>query len=155
MKTLLLALLAWAGAAAQDAPARIDLGDLAWLEGCWEGEAFGSPAHECWMLAPGGRLTGMFQLIRDGQQAFSEIFIIDEFDGAHELRLKHFHPDLTGWEAQDEWVTFTLLETGPDFARFSGLEYRLDENGALLVDLAMRRGGERVVERLVFTRAAR
>jgi len=33
-----------------------------WLEGCWEGAGFGSPAAECWMTSPSGRLTGVFQL---------------------------------------------------------------------------------------------
>lgn len=133
-------------------PPRLALADLAFLEGCWQGTAFGSPASECWMLATDGRLTGMFQLVQEGRQAFSEIFVLDRFGDGYELRLKHFHPDLRGWEAQDAWVTFPLRETGPGLARFDGLVYRLDDEGALQVDLDMKHGDEVRTERLSFTR---
>ncbi len=145
--------LPFASAVTAEAPPRVELADLGWLEGCWQGTAFGSPASECWMTAPDGRLTGMFQLVREGRQVFSEIFVLDRFEEGFELRLKHFHPDLRGWEAQDAWVTFPLRETGPGLARFDGLLYRLDDDGALHVDLDMRQGDEVRTERLSFTRA--
>lgn len=139
--------------AAAEGPPRLDLADLAWLEGCWQGTAFGSPATECWMRAPDGRLTGMFQVIQEGRQTFSEIFVLDRFDEGFELRVKHFHPDLTGWEEKGAWVTFRLRETGAGLARFDGLLYRLDEQGTLEVVLEMEHGVERRSERLVFTRS--
>lgn len=67
---LLAALLAGTGAGAQEASEeRIELSDLGWLQGCWEGTGFGNRVEECWMSAPDGRLTGMFQMIEaDGKQ---------------------------------------------------------------------------------------
>lgn len=149
---LLLMAVALPTAMAEE-PSRLELADLVFLEGCWHGTAFGSPASECWMVAPDGRLTGMFQLVQDGRQAFSEIFVLDRFEDGYELRVKHFHSDLRGWEAQDAWVTFPLRETGPGLARFDGLVYRLDEEGGLQVDLDMRHGDEVRTERLRFARA--
>lgn len=139
-------------AAAAEAEPRIDLGDLRWLLGCWHGEAFGDAADECWVSAPNGRLTGLFQLLDGPNQRFSEIFVLDIFDGTPELRLKHFHPDLTGWEDKDGFIRFRLLETGPSFARFDGLLYRLEADGTLVIELRMRRDGENVIETMRFRR---
>ncbi|MGK7297145.1 MAG: DUF6265 family protein [Candidatus Wenzhouxiangella sp. M2_3B_020] len=158
MNSLLFASVLFLAQGAMEEPAephaRIELSDLQWLEGCWEGTGFGKRVTECWMSAPDGRLTGMFQMIgADGSQEMSEIFVLDEFEGGPALRLKHFHADLTGWEAQDDFVVFPLIETGEGFARFDGLTYRLSDDGRLIVDLVVSREGEESVERLEFERA--
>jgi hypothetical protein len=136
-----------------DAGLRVELTDLGWLSGCWEGRAFGQAASECWMPAPSGRLTGMFQLLNGADQQFSEIFVIDRFDDGPALRLKHFDPNLIGWEEKDGFVRFPLLETGPDFARFDGLLYRRQPDGTLLIELRMKRDGETVIESMQFRRS--
>ncbi len=138
---------------AQEKTRSYEFSDLGWLEGCWEGTGFGSRVAECWMSAPDGRLTGMFQMIdADGNQTMSEIFVLDEFDDGPAIRLKHFHADLTGWEGQDEFMVFPLRETGPDFARFDGLTYRLESDGRLVVELMVSRGSEASLECLEFRR---
>ena len=157
MKTWFLAALLFAvllpGEARDADVAEPDPSRLSWLEGCWEGTGFGKRVTECWMSAPDGRLTGMFQMIgADGAQEMSEIFVLDDFDDGPAIRLKHFHPDLTGWEGQDDFVVFPLLETGAGFARFDGLTYRLSDDGRLIVDLVVSREGEESVERLEFER---
>jgi len=139
---------------AQEVPARMDLNDMAWMVGCWEGEGFGSPVRECWMQGPDGRMTGMFDMLdaQTGAQQFSEIFVIDTFETGPEMRLRHFNPDMTGWEAQDEWVTFTLLETGEGLARFEGLTYRLTEEGSMTAELDVTTADGVRTETLVFER---
>lgn len=88
------------------------------------------------MSAPSGTLTGMFQMLDEGgEQRFSEIFVLSQYEAGWELRLKHFNRDMTGWEAQDGWVSFPLIEHGEGFLRFEGLEYRLTEDGGLHVAL--------------------
>ena len=150
----LAALLAGTGLGAQEAPKeRIELSDLAWLQGCWEGTGFGNRVGECWMSAPDGRLTGMFQMIdAEGKQTMSEIFVLDAFEDGPAIRLKHFHADLTGWEGRDDFIVFPLRETGTGFARFDGLTYRLESDGRLIVELVVSRGGEASLERLEFRR---
>lgn len=105
------------------------------------------------MVGPSGRLTGMFELLNaDGTQRFSEIFVLDRFEDGPALRLKHFNADLTGWEAQDDYVSFALIETAPGRAVFDGLELRLGEDGALIVDLTITgRDGARI-ERFTYER---
>lgn len=149
---VLFAVLA-AGPAREGDALEPDRSRLTWLEGCWEGTGFGKRVSECWMSAPDGRLTGMFQIIgADGSQEMSEIFVLDRFEDGPAIRLKHFHPDLTGWEGRDDFLVFPLRETGEGFARFDGLTYRLSEEGRLVVDLVVSRGGEESLERLVFER---
>lgn len=153
MKLLSLILALLAAPLLAEAPPRVALSDLSWLQGCWQGTGFGKAVTECWMRAPDGRLTGMFQLIgADGRQEMSEIFVLDEFDDGPAIRLKHFGPDLAGWEARDEHVVFELRETGPGLARFDGLTYRLLDDGRLVAELVVRRGDESSVERLQFER---
>ena len=157
MKTCILlfvALLTGTGAAAPDESSqRIELSDLGWLEGCWEGTGFGNRVGECWMSAPAGRLTGMFQMLdAAGSQTMSEIFVLDHFEDGPAIRLKHFHADLTGWEGRDEFLVFPLRETGPDFARFDGLTYSRTEDGRLIVELMVSQGDESSLQRLEFDR---
>lgn len=133
------------------APNRIDAD---WLEGCWEGSGFGSPASECWMSSPTGRLTGVFQLLRaDGSQRFSEIIVIDVFEDGPAMRLKHFHADLTGWESADEFVSFPLLEQRDDALIFEGMEIRLTPDGGLTVDVVIGEGDQARTERFTYSRA--
>ena len=44
---------------------------------------------------------------------FTEHMYMMEVEGSLVLRLKHFNADLTGWEAQDDMVSFPLLEIEP------------------------------------------
>jgi hypothetical protein len=37
------------------------------------------------------------------------------------MKLKHFNPDLSGWETSGEWTTFRLVEVGDNTVWFSGL----------------------------------
>jgi len=137
----------------EDPPPRLRLSDLSWLEGCWQGTGFGKRVTECWMRAPDGRMTGMFQLIGDdGAQEMSEIFVLDEFEDGPAIRLKHFGPELIGWEARDDFVVFELRETGPDFARFDGLTYRLTAADRLVAELAVTDNGAQRTVRLAFGR---
>ncbi len=114
-----------------------DLRALDWMAGCWEGEAFGGRVEECWVTAPDGRLTGLFQLAGEEAQTFSEFFMLADFGDGPELKLKHFNPDFTSWEAEGEFTRFALVEAGPDAAVFEGLTYARLDDGTIHVDLDM------------------
>lgn len=150
---LILILLGAPTDTGQPVDPRLRVSDLSWLEGCWQGTGFGKRVTECWMRAPDGRMTGMFQLIGDGgAQEMSEIFVLDDFEDGPAIRLKHFGPELIGWEAHDAFVVFELRETGPDFARFDGLTYRLTAADRLVAELVVTENGEQRTVRLTFDR---
>jgi len=95
----------------------------------------------------------MFQLLNeDGSQRFSEIMVIAPFEDGVQLRLKHFNPDMTGWEAQDEFLDWTLVEAGERSLDFGGLAMHIDAEDHLIIHLDMRRSGEVVREQFTFER---
>ncbi|MGF1607150.1 MAG: DUF6265 family protein [Rhodothalassiaceae bacterium] len=152
MRYLLIWLMGSLPALAEDAA--VDPAHLAWLQGCWVGEGLGAEVSECWMAAPDGRMTGMFQLVEDGAQRFSEIFVLDDFGDGPVLRLKHFDAELKGWEAQDGFISFRLIKTEPDRASFKGLVYERTADDAMAVHLDIRRADGSVrTETLIFQRA--
>ena len=49
---------------------------------------------------------------------------ITEDAGSLTFRVKHFNPDMTGWEEKDETMDFLLVELGENEAYFDGLTLR-------------------------------
>lgn len=89
---------------------------VTWLVGSWQGEGIqGAPAVEVYSPAADGQLVGHFrQLNPDGSVMFYELITIAVRDGTLFYRLKHFNPDLTGWEEKTETREFALTYAGND-----------------------------------------
>lgn len=135
-------------------PATID--QAAWLLGDWVGTGIdGAEAAESWLPASGGTMVGVFlQEKPDGSIMFTEHMYMAEEQGSLVLKLKHFNPDLTGWEEKDGMVRFRLLSIEPCAAYFSSLTYRCAQDpetgeDGLLVAVRMKSAGPEVTE-LVF-----
>lgn len=86
------------------------LNDLDFMVGRWVGEAFGGTVEETWNPLMGGQMLGTFRLVEAGAPIFSEHMLLAVLDGRPVLRLKHFQPDLVGWEEKAGFVEFELLE---------------------------------------------
>ena len=117
--------------------------DVAWLTGVWVGEGMGGVAEEAWLPPSGGSMVGAFKLLDradDGavKPNFYEFMTILEVGDTLELRLKHFNPDVTGWEEKADFVTFPLVKVDPRRAYFRGLTYELKGEDELRVYLAMK-----------------
>jgi hypothetical protein len=99
------------------------LAELSWLEGSWEGPGIaGATATEVYSAPAGGQIVGHFRQTKaDGSPMFYELMIIDEKDGKLRYRLKHFNPDLTGWEEKAEVREFPFTKRIGDRWEFSGL----------------------------------
>lgn len=106
-----------------DRSAPATLAEAAFLEGTWVGEGLGGQVEEVWSSAQAGAMMGMFRTAKDGKPGFYEFFLIVEDGGTLVLRLKHFNPDLTGWEEKDKQVTFRFIKTEPNKLYFDGLTY--------------------------------
>jgi len=99
------------------------LENIAWIAGTWHGEAFGGQTEEIWSEPSGGSMMATFKLINDGKVTFYEIEVIREIENSLVLQLKHFGPDLKGWETKDETVDFPLKEITEDKVVFEGMSF--------------------------------
>ena len=69
------------------------------------------------------------------------------------MRLRHFNPDLSGWEEKEEWTTFRLIELGENKVWFHGLTIeRIGDE--MIYHLALTENGVETVEELRFKRMA-
>lgn len=112
--------------------------DMSFLVGHWQGDGMGGFNEEVWGEPLGGSMLGTFRHLQGDDPAFSEIMQIGEENGTLALRLKHFNPDLTGWEEKDDMVTFPLvrIEHG-EAAYFRGLTYKRTSANELTIYLAL------------------
>ncbi len=144
----LLAAVASAGAPlaahAQDpapAPVAPTLASLDWLVGSWRGSVGEDPIEEVWLPPVGGAMAGIFRWSKGGQVYLYELMTLEETGGSVILRIKHFDPDLTGWEEKSESVVFDLVEATADRAAFAKrggdddtrIVYRRTDGGGMAV----------------------
>lgn len=83
---------------------------LAWLEGFWAGRINGDCVEEIWASAAAGAMMGMFRWVAEGELRFYEFITIVQNGKNIEMRIKHFDPDLNGWEEKKESTMFFLSE---------------------------------------------
>ncbi|MGQ0741479.1 MAG: DUF6265 family protein [Alphaproteobacteria bacterium] len=100
-------------------PAKI--GVLAWMAGRWTGEGLGGQVEENFSPAMGGIMVGHFRSSKDSKMEFFELETFVEENGSLVYRLKHFHPDLKGWEEKNQTVEFPLVAVEGDRFYFDGL----------------------------------
>ncbi|MEX2488851.1 MAG: DUF6265 family protein [Pseudomonadales bacterium] len=113
------------------------LTDVAWLQGHWQGRAFGGVTEEVWTPPFGGSMMGAFKLVADGEVKFYEFLTISEEGKTLMLKLKHFHGDLRGWEEKNETVDFPLVEVGKDKVFFDGFTFEKTSDDEMTVYVRM------------------
>lgn len=129
----------------------IQLKQLSWLAGCWKGTGLGGEVNECWVQSA-DKFTGVFQMTVEGQQKFSEIVMVAEFDGVLAMRVKHFDVAFKQWSSDKEvGVTFPFVAIGEHFIQFEGLRYELIEE-VCHVTLDMKHGDEIQQVSFIYTR---
>ena len=104
----------------QESP-KATLEAVEWFAGHWRGNAFGGVVEEIWAPPFAGSMMGAFKLVVDDAVKFYEIETIAEENGSLIFRLKHFNPDLKGWEEKDETVDFRLVKVTESKVYFDGL----------------------------------
>ncbi len=127
--------------------------DAAWLAGRWLGEGFGGQMEEAWAPPVGGQMVGHFRYWRDGAPQFYEFMMMDVVEGGVRMRVKHFNPDMVGWEDKDGWVTFAPISAGADALVFDGLVIRREGADRIVMTIRLRRGEVVEEEILRFQRA--
>ncbi|MEZ4853174.1 DUF6265 family protein [Flavobacterium sp.] len=86
------------------------LQDVEWISGTWRGEAMGGICEEFWDKPSAGTMLFCFKFIENGKVVFYELGHIKQIDNSLVLEIKHFGPDLKGWEKQDEKESFQLVK---------------------------------------------
>ncbi len=111
----------------------VTIDDLAWLAGHWEGEAFGSVCEEIWSRPSASTMVGTFKLFNDDKVIFYEIMILSVDSTGPHVTLKHFNPDLTGWEEKNDVVTFPFKNYSDNFLELEGISYHRFAVDSLLI----------------------
>ncbi|HVS33894.1 MAG TPA: DUF6265 family protein [Thermoanaerobaculia bacterium] len=124
--------------AADATPPKASVADMAWLAGRWTGDGLGGRTEEVWSAPDGGVMLGTFRLIRNDKPVFYEFLTLSESERGLVMRLKHFHPDLTGWEERDKFVEFRYAGTIDGVIHFDGLTFRREGEDAMTIFLALR-----------------
>jgi hypothetical protein len=125
-------------AATPSTPVTATLADFLWLIGEWDGTGLGGSTQEMWSPPAGGAMMGMFRQLKGGQLAFYEFLTLVERDGSVVLRLKHFHPDLTGWEEKAQVLEFPLVSLTPTQATFNAMTFTHETSDAFTVRLRLK-----------------
>jgi hypothetical protein len=131
-------------------PVSATVNDLAWLAGRWMGEGMGGQSEEMWGPVYQGRMLGTFTHSEGGKPIFHEFMIAMEVEGKLVLRLKHFNPDLTGWEEKDKFVDFKFVAKKDGAMYFSGLTYMPVGKDGMKIYVALR-GKDGTLREEVFT----
>lgn len=103
-------------------PASIE--QIEWIAGNWQGDAMGGTFEETWNAPSSGTMVGMFKFAQEHDVKFYELQTIAPQGDSLILRVKHFGPDLVGWEEKERSVEFPLVKIEKDEAFFDGLTYR-------------------------------
>ncbi|HUE86125.1 MAG TPA: DUF6265 family protein [Vicinamibacterales bacterium] len=125
------------GPAETAARAKATLADFSWLIGEWDGTGLGGETQEMWSPPAGGAMMGLFRQLKAGQLVFYEFLTLVERDGSVVLRLKHFHPDLTGWEEKAQVLEFPLVSLTPTQAVFNAMTFAHETPDAFSVRLRL------------------
>jgi hypothetical protein len=133
-------------AGAMSPPARI--ADVAWLAGRWVGEGLGGAVEEVYSPATGNVMVGHFQMAKSGAVQFFELVQFREEKGSLVYRVKHFNPDLKGWEEKNATVDFPLVAIEGGSVYFDGLTIeRISDNKVIhWVLLGDGKGGNEVAQ---------
>jgi hypothetical protein len=139
MKYAAVPLLLFALSAPIFASGSID--DVAWLAGHWTGTGLGGTCEETWAPPHDGVMLGTFRLAKEGKPVFDEFMVFGVVDGRLTLRLKHFNPDMKGWEEPEKFVEFRHVRTTETTVEFEGLRFVKEPDGGLTIALRLRREG--------------
>ncbi|MEQ9423576.1 MAG: DUF6265 family protein [Cyclobacteriaceae bacterium] len=148
--TVLLILLTTSLTFGQD---KVSIEDFAWLSGHWIGDGFGGVSEEIWGEPMAGTMVGLFRHLNDGKPNFAEFFQINEEGDSIRFRLKHFNPDMTGWETKEDYVEFPFISVEPGKAVFKGLTYELVSENQMVVTLKLRNKERQWEEVFTFNRS--
>jgi len=134
-------------------PGKGKVEDLNWLVGYWTGPGLGGDCEEVWMPSVDGHMIGTFRFWQEGKLVFSEFMNLVQEGESISLKLKHFSPDLSGWEDKEKWTTFRLIDLGENEVYFHGLTMKRTGD-ELVLYLTLTENGKRTTEEFKYAKKA-
>jgi len=128
---------------------------LAWLAGSWVGTGMGSDVTETYSAPLGGRITGHFAMA-DGKGGVAFTELVDYVPAGQSLayRVRHFNPDMTGWEDRTgKPVVFPLVAIEGNRWFFDGMTLERNGSDALTMWVRITEDGKTQEVPFRFTRA--
>lgn len=124
--------------------------NYAWLSGTWTGDGFGGTSEEMWSQpSEDGTMMGTYRHHKgDGSLNFYEFMIFDSTG----LRLKHFNPDMKGWESKEDFVHFKMIETTENKIVLEGLIFERKSDMKMEIKLDLKDGDKKWTEVFKMTR---
>lgn len=118
--------------------------NCSWLEGTWRGEGFGGTMEEIWSAPDAdGNMIGMFRYFdNESNLGFMEFWLLDSTG----MKLKHFNPDMTGWEEKDGFMHFTFIESPGKMLKLDGLIYEQLSDNKIKISLDIKHEDEHIKE---------
>jgi len=104
-----------------ESPPPATIAQLAWLEGHWIGDMPNGPVEHVILSARHGQMPSFVRSLKPGAIDFYEISVFAEAGGSVVNRVKHFTPELHGWEPRDVSIERALVERRDDDLFFDGL----------------------------------
>ncbi len=113
-----------------------NINDYRWLAGSWIGDGFGGTSEEVWSLPSAeGKMMGVYRHHNaDGSLNFYEFLVLDKTG----LRLKHFTPELVGWETKEDYLTFEMVDFTKDKIEMKGLVFERKSDTEMEIRLKMK-----------------
>ena len=116
---------------------RATIDEMAWYAGTWRGPGLGGENEEIWSAPKNGAMMGMYRLLAADRPVFYEFLTLVEERNSLTLRLKHFHPDLRGWEERGESLQMALVAKRDGRFYFDGLTFEPGADGTVTIYLAV------------------
>lgn len=119
-------------------PAAATVEVMSWLAGRWTGDGLGGRIEEIWTPPDAGTMIGTFRLIQSEKPMFYEFMSLLNTERGLVMRLKHFNPDVTGWEEKEKFVEFLYVGTTDGVIHFEGLSFQREGADAVTIHLALK-----------------
>jgi hypothetical protein len=99
------------------------IADLAWLEGRWIGDMPEGPVEHLILGPKFGQMPGFVRAVNPRGVIFYEISVFAQAGDSVTVRVKHFTPQLAGWEARDAYIDRPLVDRDAKTLFFDGITF--------------------------------
>jgi hypothetical protein len=127
------------------------IADAAFLVGHWTGDGLGGTFEEIWTAPKKGVMVGMYRGLKDDAPSFQELLVLREEAGSLMIRLKHFNPDMTGWEEKAQVVAMPFVGKKDGLVHFDGMAFQVTGPDTVTCYLAIENKKDGTAREAVFT----